>query len=212
MKTCPKCGEAHNKSGTFCSRRCANSRVFSDAAKLKKSIATKRYLATDKATVDRHNRSKPDYTNRSAKHISNKQMRIEDPNIPFSELKPGERRARVEYEQDGRCAICGMTPLWNGKLLKFEMDHISGTRTDESRENLRLICPNCHSQTPTFKVGNNKRITSTKYSDEDLITALQKNVSGYQAIKSLGMNPHGGNYMRVRRIIKKYDLKLSYTV
>jgi hypothetical protein len=39
MKICPKCNEHHSKSGTFCSRKCANSRVWSDADKLKKSIA-----------------------------------------------------------------------------------------------------------------------------------------------------------------------------
>ena len=41
MKICPKCNSTHTKPGTFCSRKCANSREFSDAAKLKKSIATK---------------------------------------------------------------------------------------------------------------------------------------------------------------------------
>jgi len=42
MKVCPKCSVEHTKSGTFCSRACANSRSFSDEAKLKKSVATKR--------------------------------------------------------------------------------------------------------------------------------------------------------------------------
>jgi len=41
MKQCPKCKAEHNNSGTFCSRSCANSRVFSDESKFKKSIALK---------------------------------------------------------------------------------------------------------------------------------------------------------------------------
>lgn len=41
MKICPKCNLTHEKPGTFCSRKCANSRNFSESAKLKKSLATK---------------------------------------------------------------------------------------------------------------------------------------------------------------------------
>jgi protein-arginine kinase activator protein McsA len=96
--------------------------------------------------------------------------------------------------------------------LKFELDHINGNRQDESRKNLRLVCPNCHSQTETYKVGNNKQVGKVQYTDEQVIQALKENTSGYNAIKSLGMNPHGGNYVRVRRIIKEYNLELSYTV
>jgi hypothetical protein len=48
MKICPKCNEEHSKPGAFCSRKCANSRVWNDDDKLKKSLAAKKYvLATD---------------------------------------------------------------------------------------------------------------------------------------------------------------------
>ncbi len=45
MKICPKCNSEHSKPGKFCSRKCANSRSFSDDAKLKKSIATTEYFS-----------------------------------------------------------------------------------------------------------------------------------------------------------------------
>jgi hypothetical protein len=91
--------------------------------------------------------------------------------------------------------------------LKFDLDHISGNRKDNSRDKLRLICPNCHSQTATYK---SKNAGGKRYTDEDIINALKNNDSVYKALDSLGMNPHGGNYTRVRNIIKKYELKLSY--
>jgi transposase-like protein len=53
------------------------------------------------------------------------------------------------------CAICGLVPVWNGKVLVLVLDHENGIRTDNRIRNLRLICPNCDSQTETFK-GRNK--------------------------------------------------------
>ena len=43
---------------------------------------------------------------------------------------------------------------WNGKPLVFDMDHIDGNSDNNLRENVRAVCPNCHSQTPTFKAKN----------------------------------------------------------
>jgi hypothetical protein len=53
------------------------------------------------------------------------------------------------------CYICGCPPIWNGKLLSLQLDHINGISNDNRIENLRLLCPNCHSQTANF-AGKNK--------------------------------------------------------
>ena len=52
------------------------------------------------------------------------------------------------------CAWCGITE-WRGQPLVLHLDHINGINNDHRRENLRFLCPNCHSQTTTF-AGRNK--------------------------------------------------------
>jgi 5-methylcytosine-specific restriction endonuclease McrA len=52
------------------------------------------------------------------------------------------------------CTRCGMFE-WMGRALALHLDHVNGDRTDNRLENLRLLCPNCHSQTPTY-CGRNK--------------------------------------------------------
>lgn len=48
------------------------------------------------------------------------------------------------------CECCGVNE-WQGKKLVCELDHIDGDRTNHKLENLRILCPNCHSQTDTFR-------------------------------------------------------------
>ena len=56
---------------------------------------------------------------------------------------------------DYRCAVCGINE-WRGKQLRLHIDHVNGISNDNRRENLRLLCPNCHSQTETY-CGWNRR-------------------------------------------------------
>lgn len=67
------------------------------------------------------------------------------------------KRAIRDYlmmDQGGVCAICGLPPTWNGATLVFVLDHIDGDGSNHVRANVRMICPNCDSQLPTFKARN----------------------------------------------------------
>ena len=68
----------------------------------------------------------------------------------FHELSPTAKKKRILEEQGGVCLICGQGTVWNGKPLTLQLDHIDGNNRNNLRTNLRVICPNCHTQTPTF--------------------------------------------------------------
>ena len=57
-----------------------------------------------------------------------------------------------------RCDFCGLSE-WRGQPLSIQIDHINGIRDDHRLENLRMLCPNCHSQTETYGARNRKRLT-----------------------------------------------------
>ncbi|MEU1015940.1 HNH endonuclease signature motif containing protein [Streptomyces sp. NPDC005898] len=67
------------------------------------------------------------------------------------------RRALDEVGTPRVCGACGSGEVWQGKRLVLEIDHINGDRLDNRRENLRYLCPSCHSQTRTFS--NRRRTT-----------------------------------------------------
>jgi hypothetical protein len=81
-----------------------------------------------------------------------------------SVLVPGgytnRHRLKIRLLRAGRlrntCALCEMEPEWRAQPLTLVLDHINGINDDYRPDNLRLLCPNCHSQTPTF-AGRNRQ-------------------------------------------------------
>ena len=74
------------------------------------------------------------------------------PLIESGKCKDGSKPLkRYILERDNhKCVICGCGEEYNGKPLTLQIDHIDGDSDNTFPKNLRILCPNCHSQTENF--------------------------------------------------------------
>ena len=92
------------------------------------------------------------------KAVERAELAPRDYRIPIEELTAPERgtsRGHLKRRllRDGllvaKCYECGITE-WRGQPISFDLHHINGDSADNHLENLALLCPNCHSQTPNY--------------------------------------------------------------
>lgn len=84
---------------------------------------------------------------------------VENSTYSRSSLKP---RLIQEGLLEEKCFRCGNTGQWLGEPLVLILDHINGVNNDHRLGNLRLVCPNCNTQLPTFAGRKNKKEEKAK--------------------------------------------------
>lgn len=119
----------------------------------------------------------------------------------FEILSKDRKRKRVIIEQEFKCFECGLNQ-WRGKKLPLEIEHINGCHEDNKRENLKAICPNCHSITLTWR-GRNKKRDAKWLSDIEIYELFKNGKNIHQILLQMGFAAKGGNYLTVKRIIEK---------
>lgn len=203
---CEKCDKEIDGSfgsGKFCSRVCANSRIFSEESRRKKSESNKKRITLygrwggfEKGVL----------TEALKEEIARKKAffrkKLMDSN--FDTLTWGSKRKRVIIEQKGLCLECGIGE-WRGKHLSLEIDHKDGNHNNNKRENLVAICPNCHSLTPNWR-GRNLGKNKGWLPGTEIYNLYKNGKSIRQILIEMGFAGKGGNYAKMHKIIDRFEI------
>lgn len=129
-----------------------------------------------------------------------------------------------------KCQSCGLGKEWNYSSLTLQLDHINGKNKDHRIENLRFLCPNCHSQTHTYcgkatkihnnpkrkcKCGNRKHFSSTQcqacQSDKRrILPRLTKEQLDHLRQEKKSWDSIGNLYNVSGQSVRKYAKKIGY--
>ena len=100
------------------------------------------------------------------KNLTDEEIFISDSKKSGQEIKKLIlQRSKLEY----KCSNCEFSGEWCGLPLSLQLDHKNGVNSDNRLENLRFLCPNCHSQTETFGGKNAKKYNRDKFGNKEYI-------------------------------------------
>ena len=111
------------------------------------------------------------------------------------------------------CAICKCEPVHCGKALVLQLDHINGKSGDHRLENLRFLCPNCHSQTDTYvsrnRNGNVPQARAFLHNLKDQLTQYLSEKTYPEICSELNIPAHALRYLLKELNIHSIPLLLS---
>lgn len=117
----------------------------------------------------------------------------------FGVITPSIIKKHLLQEREHKCECCQQTE-WLGQKIMLEVHHIDGDRTNNTRENLMLLCPNCHSMTENW-CGKNKN--TRQVTDEDIIAASKISKSICEICTRVGWNADANHYAKVKEVLSK---------
>lgn len=161
-KHCPVCDfkisfeKRYNK---FCSQSC--SAIFNNASKKLLPKRKRTDCACCMGPVYKPVNKFCDECIKTNKHVRK--------NTSLEDCKSDQSRKKFLLKtQEHKCEVC-LNTIWNSKPIPLELDHIDGNHMNNIKENLRLICPNCHAQTITYKArnkGNGRKHRRIRYEQD----------------------------------------------
>jgi len=166
---CKNCNKDIPKYRKFCSRSCS--------ATYNNSLHPKRTNGREKPKCKNCNESLSTFQKVYCNNKCQQEHRYKTITIP--KILKGEAGIspikKYLIEQNGfKCFICNQGNTWNDKPLTLQLDHIDGNSDNNKLDNLRLLCPNCHSQTSTYcSKGSGNRYK--KYSKRNIYLRKYKN-------------------------------------
>ena len=153
--TCPTCNKS-TKNPKFCSRSCSAKFNNIGVVRNGKSPISKPCVSCETLTTN------PKYCSEkcSSEHRRAEHFRLQEQTNNYN-------KAYILNHYGNQCQKCGITE-WNNAPITIELEHIDGDSTNNNFDNLTLLCPNCHSQTPTYKAknkGNGRHFRRLRYAN-----------------------------------------------
>lgn len=160
---CKNCGE-HTTNQSFCSSSCSAS--YNNRNNHWRDTQGRRALYGNCLQCDvQLEKSQKVYCSNQCQHDHKYTQRIAHWKVTGKFSKAPVKRYLAEKREG--CWECGITS-WNNKEIVLELEHIDGNSDNNTEENLSLLCPNCHSQTPTYKgrnTGNGRAWRRERYAE-----------------------------------------------
>lgn len=115
------------------------------------------------------------------------------------------RRSLIESNVQYICTICKNNGLWNNTKLVLQIDHIDGNNLNNTIENLRFLCPNCHTQTSNY--GSKNKQKNIIYKNVCGVCGKLTNNKYYCSRKCCSSVPVKNRYYKVKNRPSKNELK-----
>lgn len=116
-----------------------------------------------------HTTKRFNYTNKYCNNQCQKDFEYKEAIKNWDTVPPGKSRIKRYLAETfgNKCSVCGIDS-WNGNDLVLELEHKDGNSENNGKDNVCLICPNCHSQTSTYKAknkGNGRHYRRQRYAE-----------------------------------------------
>lgn len=118
-----------------------------------------------------------------------------------------KKRLIAEGLKEAKCENCGITQ-WREMTLSFELHHVDGNPRNNNFSNLKILCPNCHSQTPNHRGRGIKAVVTSRVSEEEIVAASNGARTVTDILRKVGLSIYGKNPQRIKEILFKNGIEL----
>jgi hypothetical protein len=166
--TCKQCSSIlpyEGRSKTFCCSSCAATHNNLKRDSRETSLTWHCLHCNKEHTTKRYRLGQ--YCNTKCQQSHAHQARVNDWLNNNANVGKGTIKRYLAETYGSKCSCCNISE-WNGKAIVFDLEHIDGDSTNNTLNNVCLICPNCHSQTDTFKGknrGNGRHARRVRYAE-----------------------------------------------